>query len=73
MPPLQFDTLEIRNPQRTIRRRLQEAGESPVEAAPEPAGPKIPFFKPRTPEERKKQQELLAELLRKRDAGAPAP
>ena len=71
MPPLQFDTSEIRNPQRTIRRRLQEAGESPVDDLPTaPRGPQISFTKPRTPEERKRQTEQLIKLLRERDTGA---
>ena len=71
MPPLQFDTSEIRNPQRTIRRRLQEAGESPVDdLAPAAGKPQISFTKPRTPEERKRQTEQLIKLLRERDTGA---
>lgn len=80
MPPLKFDTSEIRNPKRTIVRRLQEAGETPVDetAAPpappapsaSPAGPAISFTKPRTPEERRRQTEQLIRLLRERDAGA---
>lgn len=68
-----FDTTEIANPKKTLRRREEEAGSqpAPAPAASQPKGGGIEFFngnrKPATEEQKRRRQKQLEELLRKRD------
>lgn len=67
-----FDTSEIINPKKTLRRREEEAGTQPAApAASQPKAGGIEFFngnrKPMSDEQKKRNQKRLEELLKKRD------
>lgn len=65
---------EALNPRLALQRRMQAEGQVPP-TIPDvrPSPPPVRMGRPFTPEERAKQQALLVQLLRARDAGQPAP
>jgi hypothetical protein len=59
-----MDLSGILNPKRVVEKRLEKAERTEESQEKEPQGAR--FGKPYTPEERMKQQKMLAEVLRRR-------
>lgn len=65
---------EALNPRLALQRRMQAEGQvPPIIPDVRPSPPPIRMGRPFTPEERAKQQALLIQLLKARDAGQQPP